>query len=209
MRFPTNTLAIANLYALLSAINPLFLANHLRSPKTIFLQCVSQEIIMHKLFTGLCVALLSIQSVAMDKDHHKTHHHQSNSFVTVEVDGLVLSKFRARASIGQMKNSGAYGEIQSNTYDRLIQASSSVAAVVELHEHINDDGIMRMRKVKGGLALEPNQSMIMKPGGYHIMLISLHKPLKAGDTMDLSLKFGSGKLIELSIPVVSIKKSHH
>ena len=88
----------------------------------------------------------------MDKDHHKTHHHQSNSFVTVEVDGLVLSKFRARASIGQMKNSGAYGEIQSNTYDRLIQASSSVAAVVELHEHINDNGIMRMRKVEGGLA---------------------------------------------------------
>ena len=38
------------------------------------------------------------------------------------------------------------------------------------------------------------------------MLISLRKPLKAGDTMDLSLKFGSGKLIELSIPVVSIKR---
>ena len=66
-----------------------------------------------------------------------------------------------------------------------------------------------MRKVEGGLALEANQSIIMKPGGYHIMLISLHKPLEAGDTMDLSLKFGSGKLIELSIPVVSIKKMHH
>ena len=48
--------------------------------------------------------------------------------------------------------------------------------------------------------------MIMKPGGYHIMLISLHKPLKAGDLMDLSIQFESGKLIELSIPVVSIKK---
>ena len=164
---------------------------------------------MHKLFTGLCVALLSIQSLAMDKGHHESHHHRSNSFVTVEVDGLVLSKFRARASIGQMKNSGAYGEIRSNTNDRLIQASSSVAAVVELHEHINDNGIIRMRKVEGGLALEANQSIIMKPGGYHIMLISLHKPLKAGDTMDLSLKFGSGKLIKLSIPVVSVKKMHH
>jgi len=164
---------------------------------------------MHKLFTGLFFTLLSNQSVAMDKDHHESHHHQSSSFVTFEVEGLVLSKFRARASIGQMKNSGAYGEIQSNTNDRLIQASSSVAAIVELHEHINDNGIMRMRKVEGGLALEANQLMIMKPGGYHIMLISLHKPLKAGDTMDLSLKFGSGKLIELSIPVVSIKKMHH
>jgi copper(I)-binding protein len=164
---------------------------------------------MHKLLTGLCVALLSIQSVAMDKDHHKSHHHQSNSFVTVEVEGIVLSNFRARASIGQMKNSGAYGDIQSNTNDRLIRASSSVAAVVELHEHINDDGIMRMREVEGGLVLKANQSMIMKPGGYHIMLISLHKPLKDGDLMDLLLQFESGKLIELSIPVVSIKKLHH
>ena len=164
---------------------------------------------MHKLFTGLCVTLLSIQSVAVGKDHYKSHHHRSNSFVTVEVEGLVLSNFRARSSIGQMKNSSAYGEIQSNTTDRLIQASSSVAAVVEVHEHIYYNGIMRMRKVEGGLALEANQSMIMKPGGYHIMLISLHKPLKAGDKMDLSLKFESGKLIGLSMPVVSVKKMHH
>ena len=164
---------------------------------------------MHKLIAGLCVALLSIQSVAMDKDHHKSHHHQSNSFVTIEVEGLVLSNFQARASVGQMKNSGAYGEIQSNTNDRLVQASSSAAAVVELHEHIHDNGIMRMREVEGGLPLRANQAMIMKPGGYHIMLISLHEPLKAGDTMDLSLKFESGKLIELSIPIVSIKKMHH
>lgn len=164
---------------------------------------------MHKLSTGLCVALLSIQSVAMDEDRHESHHGQSKAFVTVEVEGLVLSNFRARASIGQIKNSGAYGEIQSNTNDRLIQASSSVAAVVELHEHTNDNGIMRMRKVEGGLALEANKSMIMKPGGDHIMLISLHKTLKAGDTMDLSLKFESGILIKLSIPVVSIKKMHH
>ena len=164
---------------------------------------------MHKLLTGLCVALLSIQSVAMDKDHHKSHHHQSNSFVSVEVEGIVLSNFRARASIGQMKNSAAYGEIQSNTNDRLVQVSSSVASVVELHEHIHDNGIMRMREVEGGLALTAKQSMIMKPGGYHIMLISLHEPLKAGETMDLSLKFESGKLIEISIPIVSLKKMHH
>ena len=68
---------------------------------------------------------------------------------------------------------------------------------------------MRMREVEGGLALRANQSMIMKPGGYHIMLISLHEPLEAGDTMDLSHKIESGKLIELSIPIVSIKKMHH
>jgi copper(I)-binding protein len=40
-------------------------------------------------------------------------------------------------------------------------------------------------------------------------LIGLHKPLKPDTTMDLSLEFESGKVIELSIPIVSIKKMHH
>ena len=155
------------------------------------------------------VALVSIHSFAMSHVHNMSHRHQSMQFETVKIDGLTLSNFRARASIGSTKNSGAYGEIQSNTNDRLIKASSSVAKVVELHEHINDNGIMRMREVEGGLALTAGKSIVMKPGGHHIMLIGLHEPLKADTAMDLSLEFESGKLIELSIPIVSIKKMHH
>jgi len=108
-----------------------------------------------------------------------------------------------------MKNSGAYGEIRSNTDDRLIKASSSVAKMVELHEHINDNGVMRMREVEGGVVLPAGESMVMQPGGYHIMLIGLHEPLKADSSMDLSLEFESGKTVNLSIPIVSIKKMHH
>ena len=164
---------------------------------------------MKKILTGLFMALFSIQGFAMSHGHSMSHQHQSMQFEKVEIDGLTLSNFLARASIGPMKNSGAYGEIQSNTDDRLIKASSSVAKVVELHEHINDNGIMRMREVEGGLALTAGKSIMMKPGGYHIMLIGLHKPLKADTSMDLSLEFQSGKIIELSIPIVSIKKMHH
>ena len=164
---------------------------------------------MNKFLTGLFVALFSIQGFAMSHGSSMSHQHQSTQFETVTVEGLTLSNFRARASIGPMKNSGAYGEIQSNTDDRLIKASSSVARVVELHEHINDNGVMRMREVEGGIALTAGKSIVMKPGGYHIMLIGLHKPLKADATMDLSLEFESGKVIELSIPIVSIKKMHH
>ena len=155
------------------------------------------------------VVLFSIHSFAMSHVHNMSHRHQSMQFEKVEIDGLTLSNFLARASIGPMKNSSAYGEIQSNTDDRLIKASSSVTKVVELHEHINDNGIMRMREVEGGLALTAGKSIVMKPGGYHIMLIGLHKPLKADTTMDLSLEFESGKVIELSIPIVSINKMHH
>jgi copper(I)-binding protein len=51
--------------------------------------------------------------------------------------------------------------------------------------------------------------MVMKPGGYHIMLIGLKAPLEAGTTIDLSLEFESGKTFDLTIPVVSIKAMHH
>lgn len=164
---------------------------------------------MKTFLTGLFMALFSIKGFAVGHGHSMNSQHQSMQFETVEVDGLTLSNFLARASIGPMKNSGAYGEIQSNTDDRLIKASSSVAKVVELHEHINDNGIMRMREVEGGFALTEGKSIVMKPGGYHIMLIGLRKPLKADTTMDLSLEFESGKVIELSIPIVSIKKMQH
>ena len=58
--------------------------------------------------------------------------------------------------------------------------STSFASVAELHEHINDDGVMRMRKEEGGLVINPGQPTIMRPGGHHIMLMGLHKRLIAG-----------------------------
>ena len=155
------------------------------------------------------VALFSIRSFAMSHEHNMSHQHQSMQFETVEIDGITLSNFQARASIGQMNNSAAYGKIQSTTSDRLIKASSSVANGVEFHEHINDNGVMRMREVNGGLSLKPGKEIVMKPGGYHIMLIGLYKPLQADTSMDLSLEFESGKTIDISIPIVSIKKIHH
>lgn len=158
---------------------------------------------------ALCVTLFSVQSFAMSHGHNMNHQHQSEQFETVEIDGITLSNFQARASIGSMKNSATYGEIQSTTSDRLIKASSSVANSVQFHEHINDNGVMRMREVNGGLSLKPGEDIVMKPGGYHIMLIGLYKPLQADTSMDLSLEFESGKTIDISIPIVSIKKIHH
>ena len=127
----------------------------------------------------------------------------------VSANTITFSNFQARASIGRMPNSGAYGEIRSTSIDRLIKAKSSAASVVELHEHINDQGVMRMREVKAGFAINPSTPMVMKPGGYHIMLIGLKAPLEAGTTIDLSLEFESGKTFDLTIPVVSIKAMHH
>ena len=160
---------------------------------------------MNYLLTSLIVAFASFNAAAMDTNH-KGHEMQ---FDTIEISGLVLSKFKARATIGQMPNSGAYGEIRSAKGDRLVRVSSDAADVVELHKHINDDGVMRMREAPEGFTIHPGQAMKMTPGGYHIMLLNVRESLKAGTMINLVLQFESGKTAEIAIPVVSVRAMHH
>ena len=54
--------------------------------------------------------------------------------------------------------------------------------------------------------INPGQPMVMRPGGHHIMLMGLHKRLIAGEMIDLTLEFESGQILDISVPVVSIKK---
>ncbi len=74
--------------------------------------------------------------------------------------------------------------------DRLVRASTPVAASVELHSMAMDaQGVMRMREVDG-IALAPKASIRMRPGqGFHMMLIGLRQPLKEGATFPMTLVF--------------------
>ncbi len=163
---------------------------------------------MKIILIGLTAALISVASFAMNNGHNMDHGDQQTQFKKFQSNGITLSNFHARESIGRTKNSGIYGEIQAVKTDRLINISTSFASVAELHEHINDDGVMRMREVEGGLTLNPDQPIMMRPGGHHIMLMGLYERLIAGKVIDLKLEFESGQILDISVPVVSIKKMH-
>ena len=164
---------------------------------------------MKIILIGLTAALISVASFAMNNGHNMDHEGQHTQFKRIESNGIILSNFQARESIGSTKNSVIYGEIRAVKPDRLIGVSTSFASVAELHEHINDNDVMRMREVDGGLAINPGRPMIMKPGGYHIMLMGLHERLMVGKLIDLKLEFESGQILDISVPVVSIKTMHH
>ncbi len=72
--------------------------------------------------------------------------------------------------------------------DRLLSASSPAAKSVELHETTMTDGDMQMREVKR-LDLAPGVVVSLSPGGMHLMLIGLVKPLKVGEVIPLTLRF--------------------
>jgi len=111
----------------------------------------------------------------------------------------------ARAMPPVVPNSGAFLTLQNGarTPHRLVSASSSAAKTVELHTHINDNGVMRMRRVDG-IDIPANGVAELKPGGLHIMLIGLHEPLTPDNEITLELTYQDGSSETVTAPVRKI-----
>ncbi len=91
------------------------------------------------------------------------------------------------------KTTGAFMVIK-NAGDKdtqLVKANTTVANVTELHNHINDNGVMRMRQVKE-IAVPAKGEAQLKPGGYHVMLIDMKSALKDGEHVVITLGFADG-----------------
>ena len=86
--------------------------------------------------------------------------------------------------------------------DRLISANSAIADVTELHAHIHEGDIMRMVKVDG-IDIPAHGQVSLEPGGYHIMLIDLKKPLVAGQQLPLTLQFEHAGQVNVTVDVKS------
>ncbi|RXZ44436.1 copper chaperone PCu(A)C [Crenobacter cavernae] len=85
--------------------------------------------------------------------------------------------------------------------DTLIGASTPRAARAEIHEHVHDKGVMRMRQVSGGVKIAPGGTVRFEPGGYHLMLNKLSSPLKAGERFPLTLEFAKAGKVKVEVAV--------
>lgn len=83
---------------------------------------------------------------------------------------------------------------------KVVKAESPAAKVTELHDHINDGGVMKMRQIPS-VAIKAKGEATLKPGSLHVMLIDLKAPLKEGDMVPITLGFddGSSKKIEAKV----------
>lgn len=89
------------------------------------------------------------------------------------------------------------------TADRLMGASADVSKRVELHTHIKDGEIFRMRQVES-IAVPAGGKTELKPGGDHIMFIDLTAPLKEGQKVPVTLSFEKAGKITVEVPVLSV-----
>ena len=96
----------------------------------------------------------------------------------------------ARATPPGAPVAGGYMTIRNKgaAPDRLIGASSSAAAKVELHVHIKEGEVMKMRQVPA-YDVPANGSFELKPGGAHLMFVQIARPFKEGEKIPVKLKF--------------------
>lgn len=112
----------------------------------------------------------------------------------------------ARATVAGQPSGGAFLSIKNtgNEVDRLVSVNSPVAKSTEIHTMMMDGNVMKMREVSD-IELKPATTVDMTPGhGYHIMLIGLAQPLKAGDKFPLTLTFQKAGKIDVSVHVTAL-----
>ncbi len=108
----------------------------------------------------------------------------------VLAEGLAVTDAWSRSTPPVAKVGVVYFTLKNDTKksDRLLKLSTPVAERVEVHRTEVLDGIARMREV-AVLHVDAGQTVEFKPGGMHVMLIGLRKPLVTGATYDLDLLF--------------------
>jgi len=93
----------------------------------------------------------------------------------------------ARSTVAGQMGTGAFMHLKSREGARLLGASSDVAGVVEIHEMAMEGNVMRMRPIRS-LDLPPGGTVEFKPGGHHIMLMDLKRPLATGEKIKVELR---------------------
>lgn len=124
----------------------------------------------------------------------------------VKAGDLVISQAWSRATPGGAKIAGGYLTIENKgtAADRLIGGSGDIAGKVEVHEMAMNNGVMTMRALDKGLAIEPGKTVKLAPGGYHLMMFDLKGPLKQGDKVPVTLQFEKAGKVTLSLDVQGV-----
>lgn len=113
------------------------------------------------------------------------------------IASIEISQAWARPTPPGAKVAAVYAELR-NTSDlplSVTEISSEASRAAELHEMFERDGVLRMRRLKDGLRLDPGASARLEPGGAHAMLFDLHRPLRPGDRVLVHFGVSDGRQI--------------
>ncbi len=120
------------------------------------------------------------------------------------VGAITVSNPFARATAGKAKAGGGYFMISNKgEADRLIAAHADVSAATELHTHIHEGNVMKMRQVEA-IDVPAHGEVALKPGGFHVMFMQLKGPLKKGESFPLELSFEKAGKVTIDVPIAGV-----
>ena len=125
---------------------------------------------------------------------------------TPEPGTLTVTDVRARPAPLEGGNGAAFLTVLNglDTPVQLVSVSGDVAGAIELHETTNDNGVMKMSPHPEGFPVPAGGALQLQPGGKHVMLMGLVKPLAAGDSFTLTLHFDNSDPITVTVPVMEM-----
>ncbi len=161
----------------------------------------------------IMVTTLLTGATVADTHGHKKSVSGTNDKTSHSMHGIVVNGAWARASIPGAKNGVVYLSIENHgpTENALLSVTTPVARRAELHTHKIESGVMKMEQIHG-ISVPPHKIAVLRPGGDHIMLLDLEKPLKVGSHFIMMLKFKKGSEKTIKVMVMknnSKKKSKH
>ena len=140
-----------------------------------------------------CIALMTATLLIMASA-------QAHEF---KIGDILIGHPYAYPTVPEQTTGAAYFSLTNNGKldDKLIHVSSSVANSVEMHSMEMVGDIMKMREVEQIVLKAGDKLSLKQGGGYHLMLLGLHKPIQAGDHFPVTLEFAKAGKIEVMVHV--------
>lgn len=140
------------------------------------------------------VLLVGVLIVNAESDLFSSH--------AAEKNGMAVSDAWSRARPANAAVGGAFMTLHNmeGKADRLVAAESPIADRVEIHNSIMKDGIMSMMRMEE-LLIPAGETVMLKPGGFHVMLMGLKKPLFKGAEFPVTLNFARAGQITVTVHV--------
>ena len=122
--------------------------------------------------------------------------------------GIVISSATIRPPLPGRNIAAGYMSVTNHTKtdDKLISATSPISARVELHTHLNENGVMKMRQVDG-IEIKAGETIELKPGGLHLMMFDVNLPADQQD-VSVTLNYEKAPSMTMIVPLKDKSKGH-
>jgi len=151
---------------------------------------------MKKILT--VIAAISLTACAAEMNHGKG----DVSHAAHQMDeGIVISSARVLPPFPGRDTAAGYMSItnHSKSDDRLVSVTSPISGAVEIHNHIQEDGVMKMRQVDG-IEIKAGETVELKPGSFHLMMFKAELP-DGQDDVSLTLNYENAPSVTMIVPL--------